>query len=129
MSDTEPIPLVRPLALVVERPWGVFSQYATNRSCTVSLMIVQPGLQLSLQSHARRAELWIVLDEGAVVRVNDEVRSCFAGEEIWIAAGQKHRLGCEGPRPCRVLEVAFGDWQQVDITRYEDDFRRPSHGE
>jgi hypothetical protein len=22
----------------------------------------------------------------------------------------------------RVLEVAFGNWQQADITRYEDDF-------
>jgi mannose-6-phosphate isomerase len=29
----------------------------------------------------------------------------------------------------RVLEVAFGNWQQADIARYEDDFQRPTQGE
>jgi len=28
-----------------------------------------------------------------------------------------------------VLEVAFGNWQQADITRYEDDYQRPDQGE
>jgi hypothetical protein len=28
-----------------------------------------------------------------------------------------------------VIEVAFGNWQQADITRFADDFHRPSHGE
>lgn len=27
------------------------------------------------------------------------------------------------------LEVAFGNWQQADIQRYEDDFQRPEVGE
>jgi mannose-1-phosphate guanylyltransferase/mannose-6-phosphate isomerase len=38
-------------------------------------------------------------------------------------------LSCAGDTPCRVLEVAFGNWQQEDITRYEDDFDRPEAGE
>lgn len=129
MSDAYPIPSARPPTLLVERPWGAFSQYATNQPCTVSLMVVQPGLRLSLQSHARRAELWIVLDEGAVVQVGDEVKDCSVGEEIWISVAQKHRLSCKGLSPCRVLEVAFGDWEQTDITRYEDDFQRVSQGD
>jgi len=28
-----------------------------------------------------------------------------------------------------VLEIAFGNWQQEDITRYQDDFQRPAYGE
>jgi mannose-1-phosphate guanylyltransferase/mannose-6-phosphate isomerase len=44
-------------------------------------------------------------------------------------ANQIHRLACVGDKPCRVLEVAFGNWQQADITRYEDDFSRPQEGE
>jgi mannose-1-phosphate guanylyltransferase/mannose-6-phosphate isomerase len=28
-----------------------------------------------------------------------------------------------------VLEVAFGNWQQADITRYADDYARPESGE
>ena len=109
---------------LVERPWGSFRQFAHNRPCTVSLMTVLPGQRLSLQSHSGRAELWIVLDDGAVVQVGDVERTCAAGEELWIPAHEKHRLGCPGPRPVRVLEVAFGDWQQDDIRRYADDYAR-----
>lgn len=124
-SKPEPPPRVEE----VERPWGSFRQYAHNAPCTVSLMTVQPGRRLSLQSHRHRAELWIVLDAGAVVQVGNQERECQAGEEIWISAGERHRLGCRGDRPVRVLEVAFGDWQQADIRRYADDFARPKEGE
>lgn len=130
MNDcTKAIPAEAPEVAQVVRPWGSFKQYAHNRDCTVSLMEVRPGQRLSLQSHTGRAELWIVLDEGAVVQVGDTVRPCSPGEEIWIPAQERHRLSCAGPRPCRVLEVAFGNWQQADITRYEDDFCRPAEGE
>lgn len=126
---TKPIPAEKPPVDFVERPWGSFKQYAFNQDCTVSLMSVKPGQRLSLQSHTGRAELWIVLDDGAQVQVGDEVRTYAAGDEVWIPANEKHRLGCAGDRPVRVLEVAFGNWQQADITRYEDDFQRPAQGE
>jgi mannose-1-phosphate guanylyltransferase/mannose-6-phosphate isomerase len=87
-------------------------------------MTVLPGQRLSLQSHTRRAELWIVLDDGAVVQVGEMAREYKAGEEIWIPANEKHRLSCSGEKPVRVLEVAFGNWQQDDIKRYADDYRR-----
>lgn len=126
---TKPIPKEKPEPTHVVRPWGQFKQYASNEDCTVSLMEVKPGMRLSLQSHTARAELWIVMDTGAQVQVGDEVRECQPWEEIWIAVGEKHRLSCVGDRPCRVLEVAFGNWQQADIQRYEDDFERPDQGE
>ncbi len=112
----------------ITRPWGGFKQYANNEPCTVSLMTVQPNQRLSLQSHTRRAELWIVLDAGAIVQVDDAILHPNVGDEIWIPARAKHRLSSNGPT-VRVLEVAFGDWQQDDITRYEDDFARPARGE
>jgi len=126
---TKPIPEAKPEPSHVTRPWGQFKQYAFNEDCTVSLMEVKPGQRLSLQSHTGRAELWIVMDEGAQVQVGESIRACVPWEEIWIPAGEKHRLSCIGERPCRVLEVAFGNWQQADITRYEDDFQRPEQGE
>jgi len=112
----------------VSRPWGSFRQFAHNAEVTVSLMSVNPGQRLSLQSHRGRAELWIVLDPGAVIQVNDEVMRPEPGAEIWIPAGARHRLSAEG-KSVRVLEVAYGDWQQDDITRYDDDYHRPPEGE
>jgi len=126
---TKPIPTSQPPVAHLARPWGDFKQYAQNAECTVSLMTVHPGMRLSLQAHASRAELWIVLDDGAVVQVGEETRTHKAGDEIWIAANQKHRLSSPGPRPVRVLEVAFGNWQQEDIKRFADDFQRPATGE
>lgn len=121
---TKPIPAAMPAVSLVERPWGSFKQFANNRDCTVSLMTVLPGERLSLQSHTGRAELWIVIDDGAVVQVGESEKVRKAGEEIWIPAGEKHRLSCAGDVPVRVLEVAFGNWQQDDITRYADDYTR-----
>lgn len=126
---TKPIPEAAPPVTRVERPWGRFSQYAFNQETTVSLMTVLPGQRLSLQSHTGRAELWIVLDDGATVQVGGTTRMHRAGDEIWIPANETHRLGNPGTVPIRVLEVAFGNWQQADITRYEDDFKRPQRGE
>jgi mannose-6-phosphate isomerase-like protein (cupin superfamily) len=126
---TKPIPATQPPTACVTRPWGTFKQYAHNTECTVSLMTVHPGMRLSLQSHTGRAELWIVLDAGAVVQTGAQVRECRAGDEIWIQPNQQHRLSCPASQPVRVLEVAFGNWQQEDITRYEDDFHRPAKGE
>lgn len=126
--DTKPIPVDQPPVDQVQRPWGSFKQYAHNQEVTVSLMEVRPGQRLSLQAHTGRAELWIVLDEGAVVQVGDDTLYPQADEEIWIPARTAHRLGSRGGH-VRVLEVAFGNWQQEDITRYEDDYRRPEQGE
>ena len=126
---TKPIPAAKPPVALVNRPWGSFQQYAHNCDCTVSLMTVRPGQRLSLQSHTGRAELWIVLDDGAVVQVGAVERTCRAGDELWIPANEQHRLSCPGDEPVRVLEVAFGNWQQADIKRYEDDFHRPAQGE
>ena len=125
---TKPIPASQPPVGLTERPWGSFKQYAFNQDVTVSLMTVTAGMRLSLQSHMGRAELWIVLDDGCAVQVGDEILHPHTGDEIWIPANTKHRLASRGPA-VRVLEVAFGNWQQADITRYEDDFQRPDQGE
>jgi mannose-1-phosphate guanylyltransferase/mannose-6-phosphate isomerase len=133
------IPTEMPNVGVVERPWGAFRQYAYNEPVTVSLMRVKPGQRLSLQSHEGRAELWIVLDDGAAVQIGDEELYPEAGAELWIPAGARHRLSsthvptaegeAEGGPVVRVLEVAFGNWQQADIRRYDDDYDRPQQGE
>ncbi|KQC02183.1 phosphomannose isomerase type II C-terminal cupin domain [Pedobacter sp. Hv1] len=121
---TKPIPAQKPKSAFVSRPWGSFDQYAYNEDCTVSLMTVLPGQRLSLQSHTGRAELWIVIDDGAIVQVGTDIKEYQAGDEVWIPVNQQHRLSNNSNKPIRVLEVAFGNWQQEDIQRFEDDYVR-----
>lgn len=125
---TKPIPAKQPPVHHVERPWGAFKQYAFNQEVTVSLMTVKPGQRLSLQAHTGRAELWVALDDGAEVRIGDQTLYPKAGEELWIPAKALHRLSAS-ERPVRVLEIAFGNWQQADIIRFADDYARPETGE
>jgi mannose-1-phosphate guanylyltransferase/mannose-6-phosphate isomerase len=126
---TKAIPATKPPVQQVVRPWGSFKQFVFNEECTVSLMTVTANQRLSLQSHAGRAELWIVLDDGAEIQVGEEILHPRAGDELWIPANTKHRLASTGPTNVRVLEVAFGNWQQADIERYADDYARPDQGE
>lgn len=122
------IAITEPVITETVRPWGRFRQFAHNHPVTVSLMQVQEGQRLSLQAHPGRGELWVVLDEGATVHIGDRQWRPALGEEIWIPPNCKHRLGSlQGT--VRVLEVAFGNWQQDDIIRFEDDYARPAHGE
>ncbi|MBS1913748.1 MAG: phosphomannose isomerase type II C-terminal cupin domain [Bacteroidetes bacterium] len=125
---TRPIPAEQPPTRHVTRPWGRFAQWAFNEEVTASMMTVEPGQRLSLQSHTGRAELWIALDEGAIVEIDDVIHHPKPGDELWIPANARHRLSSGGER-VRVLEIAFGNWQQEDITRYADDYHRPAEGE
>jgi len=125
---TKPIPAEKPDVPWTHRPWGQQKQYAYNEECTVTYIVVEPDHRLSLQSHSGRAELWIALDDGALIQVGDTVTLAKAEEEFWIPPNTKHRLSSTGSR-IRVLEVGFGNWKQEYIIRYEDDYARPAEGE
>ena len=110
---------------VVERPWGQFQQFATNRTCTVKIMTELPGTRLSLQKHSHRDEMWQVLDLPIDVQINDREWTAQVGEIVWVPNGAVHRMGnLNGDRPGRLLEVAFGDFDESDIERLQDDFAR-----
>lgn len=110
---------------VDERPWGRFEQYVINSPVTVKIITVDPGCRLSLQWHRNRGEMWRVLDAPLVVTVGERTWSADPEELIWIPEGQIHRVANDGPAPARLLEIAFGDFDEDDITRIEDDYGRP----
>ncbi|MER6944859.1 phosphomannose isomerase type II C-terminal cupin domain [Nonomuraea sp. NPDC000554] len=113
------------LAAVVrdERPWGNFERFTLNESSTVKIIEVAAGQRLSLQRHEHRDELWVALDPGCVFEVNGERIEPAVGERVLIRAGQTHRLSSSGPT-ARILEVAFGHFDEDDIERLEDAYGR-----
>lgn len=109
---------------VIERPWGQFQQFATNETVTVKTVTINPGQRLSLQHHAERNEMWQVLDHPVDITLGERTWSAQPGELVWVPVGTLHRMGNSGDEPARVLELAFGDFDEADITRVEDDYRR-----
>jgi mannose-6-phosphate isomerase len=123
MSST-PLADPREDVLVAERPWGGFHQLVHDEQVTVKIITVQPGHRLSLQRHAERDELWQVLDVPMDVIVGEESWTAQVGERVLVRAGQLHRLGNSSARPGRVLEIAFGHFDEADIERLDDDYTR-----
>lgn len=109
---------------VSERPWGRFEQFATNEPVTVKTITVEPGHRLSLQRHTGREELWHVLDGRADTHVDGVDRVLGPGERVLVPRGATHRLGNSGDVPLRVLEIAFGHFDEDDIERLQDDYTR-----
>jgi len=109
---------------VIERPWGQFQQFVSNEQCTVKIITVQPGHRLSLQKHGNRGEFWHVLDVPIEVQVDDETWVAQPGEHVWVPCGAVHRMTNKGDAPGRLLEIAYGDFDEADIERLHDDYTR-----
>ncbi len=109
---------------IEDRPWGRFEQFVSNEQVSVKLLTVASGQRLSLQRHQSRDELWQVLDAPLDVQVDEHQWSAGVGERVWIPRGATHRLGNSGAASARVLEVAFGHFDETDIERFEDDYHR-----
>jgi mannose-6-phosphate isomerase len=108
----------------VEKPWGKFEQYTHNTPSTVKIITVQPGGALSLQYHQRRDELWVVLDAGAQIQLGGVDIRPRAGERVFIPRTTPHRLSATGDGAVRILEVAFGEFDEEDIVRLDDVYGR-----
>lgn len=119
-------PLQDPRTRIYEeqRPWGGFRRYTHNEVSTVKIITVHPGEVLSLQFHHQRDELWVVLDTGLRVTLDNRLWEPEPYEEIFIPHGARHRIAGVGTRPARWLEISFGHFDENDIVRLEDQYGR-----
>lgn len=117
-------PADQPHTVSSQRPWGRFTQYCLNEPTTVKLIEVAAGAELSVQRHAHRAELWVALDDTLEVRVGERTWRPALHEEIWIPAGETHQLRATEGSGGRIVEVAFGHFDEADIERLSDRYGR-----
>ena len=116
-------PAEQPEVIHLTRPWGQMFQYALNTQTSVKIVEVQAGAELSKQYHHQRAELWVMLDPGLVVELDGRTWEAKVGEEIWIPHGSNHRVSAPGDAG-RFIEVSFGHFSEIDVTRLEDAYGR-----
>jgi mannose-6-phosphate isomerase len=105
------------------RPWGRFEKFNENTPCTVKLLYINQGSRLSLQYHNKRNELWRIIKGKALVQVQAKELHLHEGEDIAIPTGAKHRVTAEDS-DCVILELSFGEFDESDIVRVEDDYKR-----
>ena len=108
-----------------ERPWGGYTILEEfEPPVCVKVLIINPKSRLSLQTHKKREETWYILDAGIVVTVEDKTWLTEPGEKVYVNAGEKHRIENISDRVARIVELMYGEYQEEDITRIEDDYGR-----
>ncbi len=105
------------------RPWGSFTQFSKNEPSTVKIITVNSNAALSLQHHAKRREFWKIIGGEGIVTVGEEEYSAKVGDEFMIEIGELHRIKA-GENGITFLEIAFGDFDEADIVRIEDEYGR-----
>ncbi|KPK10275.1 MAG: mannose-1-phosphate guanyltransferase [Acidithiobacillales bacterium SG8_45] len=109
----------------VYRPWGAYEGVDIGERFQVKRLTVKPGAALSLQSHNKRAEHWVVVSGTAKVTRGDEILELVENESTYIPIGMKHRLENPGSMPLEIIEVQSGSYLgEDDIVRYEDIYNR-----
>ena len=105
------------------RPWGRFEKFHENKTCTVKLIYVNSNSRLSLQYHLNRSEYWRVVKGTAIVELDGNNFILNEGDGLEIPRKSRHRLGSlsEG---CVLMEISYGHFDELDIVRLEDDYRR-----
>ncbi|EKE19943.1 MAG: hypothetical protein ACD_8C00080G0005 [uncultured bacterium] len=109
----------------VQRPWGKYEVLIDEKNHKVKKITVHPGSTLSLQSHNRRAEHWVVVKGTAGVVNGENLLVLHENESTYIPAKAKHRLSNPGKTSLEIIEVQTGDYlEEDDIIRYEDNYGR-----
>jgi mannose-1-phosphate guanylyltransferase/mannose-6-phosphate isomerase len=118
----------RPQAVLhreVHRPWGSYDSIDIGDGFQVKRIKVKPGARLSLQSHTRRAEHWVVVRGTARVTRDNDVFELLPNQSTYIPIGARHRLENPGREMLELIEVQSGDYLgEDDIVRYEDVYGR-----
>ncbi len=107
-----------------ERPWGSFEQFTHNEQTTVKRIVVKAGEAFSLQKHTKRSEFYYVFAGEGFITVGTDRREVRAGDSFFIPAGELHRAEATDDSDLTFLEIAFGDFDESDITRLEDKYGR-----
>jgi len=108
-----------------ERPWGVYEVLAEGEGYKVKRIEVKPGQRLSLQSHEKRSEHWIIVAGTALATVGEQEITLRVNQHVNIPAQTRHRVANPGDELLIFIEVQSGTYLgEDDIKRFEDDYNR-----
>jgi mannose-1-phosphate guanylyltransferase/mannose-6-phosphate isomerase len=112
---------------VVYRPWGSYEAIDAGPGYQAKHIMVKPGHRLSLQTHSKRAEHWVVISGTADVVRGDDCLTLEERMSIDVPVGCVHRLSNPGPDLLHLIEVQTGSYLgEDDIVRLDDVYGRLS---
>jgi mannose-1-phosphate guanylyltransferase/mannose-6-phosphate isomerase len=107
----------------MKRPWGEYKVLGENPVC-VKLITVKANSRLSLQTHKMRDEVWLALQPGLYAHVDGDVLPMNVMQRILVKRGVEHRIENPTKKPIQLIELMYGEYDEDDIIRLEDDYGR-----
>tara|TARA_E500000178_G_scaffold342355_1_gene387424 strand:- start:1537 stop:1884 length:348 start_codon:yes stop_codon:yes gene_type:complete len=110
---------------ISRRPWGTYEVIISCDRYKIKRIIVEPGNRLSLQSHKKRDESWVIVNGNALIEIGSNSYKLKYGESIHIKRNEKHRVKNVSDDKLILIEVQTGEYfGEDDIQRFEDDYNR-----
>jgi len=110
-----------------EKPWGSYEVLLdeTGTGFKVKRIEVKPRSRLSLQKHAKRSEIWTIVDGEGIATIGKKEISVKPGAVVHIPKEAEHRMTNNSDKPLIFVEVQLGSYLgEDDITRLQDDYNR-----
>ena len=99
-----------------ERTWGYYRVLHEVPGMKVKELTVDPGKSLSMQLHHHRAEFWIVSEGKCIVHSMEGGNPSSLPStqltkhmQLHIPLGEWHQLTNPYSRPCKIVEIQYGD--------------------
>ena len=107
-------------------PWGRADLLTSGTNYKIKNVVVKPNHRQSYQTHAKRAEAWILLSGEGKITIDDEETVVGPAAIVMITPGMKHRIENTSTTDDLVFaEFQYGEYiGEDDIVRYEDDYGR-----
>ena len=111
---------------IFARPWGFYKTTVLNEMFQGKVIYVSPNQKLSLQSHQRREEYWMIVKGEGLIQLGASVHPVHPGSTFFIPKGCRHRISNTSSTETLIFtEVQLGDYfGEDDIERYEDIYNR-----
>lgn len=96
------------------RPWGWFETLVMAEGYQVRRVHLYPQTKMSLQTHQKRSENWVVISGIAEVKLQDKLVKLSPNESLDIPAGTAHQLSNPADVALTLIEVRTGKYLGED---------------
>ena len=96
------------------RPWGWFETLVLAEGYQVRRVHLYPQTQMSLQTHQKRSENWVVTSGIAEVQLGERLVKLGTNDSLGIPAGTAHKLSNPADAALTLIEVRTGSYLGED---------------
>jgi mannose-1-phosphate guanylyltransferase/mannose-6-phosphate isomerase len=115
------------------RPWGIMDTLLLNeaRPVTIKWIHMFPGSKMSLQSHKKRDQLYLITSDSFSAKLSYGTRrdtlitlTPKQGQLFYFPRLTLHRMENPGAVTYSFIEISLGVNDEEDITRHDDEYGR-----